>query len=79
MKAATNGFHSQVRIALSDGIPPSRFSTLLASCREEEPEIEIRLFEVSLARQIKGLHDDLYDMGITRSDEVDDGIIAEAI
>lgn len=54
VKAAANGFHNQLRVALSDGIPPSRFSTFLALCREEEPEIEIRLSEVSLAQQIKG-------------------------
>ncbi|MCO8611179.1 LysR family transcriptional regulator [Burkholderia multivorans] len=77
--AAANGFHGQLRIALSDGIPPSRFSTFLALCRQEEPEIEIRLSEVSLAQQIKGLHDDLYDVGFARSDEVGDGLLAEAV
>ena len=30
---------------------------------QEEPEVEIRLFEVPLSQQIKGLHDDLYDVG----------------
>lgn len=45
VKAAANGFHAQIRIALSDGITPSRLPTLLALCRQEEPEIEIRLFE----------------------------------
>ncbi|WP_186266951.1 LysR substrate-binding domain-containing protein [Burkholderia gladioli] len=79
VKAAANGFHSQLRVALSDGIPPSRFSSFLALCREEEPEIEIRLFEIPLEQQIKGLHDDLYDVGFARSDEVGDGIIAEAV
>src|SRR2546427_6093706 len=49
------------------GITPSRFSTFLALCRQEEPEIEIRLSEVPLTQQIKGLHDDLYDVG--RSEE----------
>ena len=76
VKAAANGFHGQLRVALSDGISPSRFSTFLALCRQEEPEIEIRLFELPLAQQIKGLHDDLYDIGFARSDEVGDGIIA---
>jgi DNA-binding transcriptional LysR family regulator len=33
-KAAANGFHSQLRVALSDGISPSRFSTFLALCIE---------------------------------------------
>lgn len=79
VKAAANGFHSQLRVALSDGVPPSRFSTFLALCRQEEPEIEIRLAEVPLARQIKGLQDDVYDVGFAQSDEVGDGVIAEAI
>lgn len=79
VKAAASGFHSQLRVALSDGIPSSRFSTFLALCRQEEPEIEIRLSEVPLAQQIKGLHDDVYDVGFARSDEVGDGIIAEPV
>lgn len=79
VKAAANGFHGQLRIALSDGITPSRLPALLALCRQEEPEVEIRLFEVSLSQQLKGLHDDLYDVGFAQSDEVGDGIIAEPI
>lgn len=43
VKAATNGFHCQLRIALSDGITPSRFSIFLALFRQEEPELKIRL------------------------------------
>lgn len=70
MRAAANGFHGQLRIALSDGLTPSRLPTLLALCRQEEPEVEIRLFETPLSQQIKGLHDDLYDVGFAQSDEV---------
>ncbi len=77
VKAAANGFHSQLRIALSDGITPSRLPTLLALCRQEEPEVEIRLFEVPLSQQLKGLHDDLYDVGLAQSDEVGNSIVAE--
>lgn len=79
VKAAANGFHSQLRIALSDGITPSRLPTLLALCRQEEPEVEIRLFEVPLSQQLKGLHDDLYDVGFAQSDEVGDGITVGAV
>ena len=79
VQAAANGFHGQLRIALSDGITPSRLPSLLALCRQEEPEVEIRLFEVPLSQQIKGLHDDLYDVGFAQSDEVGDGLIAEAV
>tara|TARA_R110000868_G_scaffold160380_7_gene389879 strand:- start:2211 stop:3122 length:912 start_codon:yes stop_codon:yes gene_type:complete len=76
VKAAANGFHRQLRIALSDGITPSRLPALLALCRQEEPEVELRFFEVPLSQQIKGIHDDLYDVGFARSDEVGDGIVA---
>lgn len=76
VKAAANGFHGQIRIALSDGITPSRLSALLERCRLEEPEVDIRLFQVPLSQQIKGLNDDLYDVGFAQSDEVGDGIAA---
>lgn len=76
VKAVANGFHGQLRVALSDGITPSRLPALLALCRQEEPEVEIRFFEVPLSQQIKGLHDDLYDVGFAQSDEVGDGIVA---
>ena len=79
VKAAANGFHSQLRVALSDGVPPTCFSALLALCRQEEPEIEIRLTEIPLSQQIKGLHEDLYDVGFAQSDEAGDGIVAESI
>lgn len=75
VKSATNGYHGQLRIALSDGITPSRLPSLLAQCREEDPEVEVRLFEVPLAQQIKGLHDDLYDAGFSMADDVGDGIV----
>ena len=79
VKAAANGFHGQLRIALSDGITPSRLPALLALCRQEEPEVDIRLFQVPLSQQLKGLQDDLYDVGFAQSDEVSDGITAEAV
>ena len=76
VRSASNGYHGQLRIALSDGITPSRLPALLAQCREEDPEVEVRLFEVPLAPQIKGLHDDLYDAGFSMADDVGDGIVA---
>lgn len=72
VRAAASGFHGQLRIALSDGITPSRLPALLAQCRLDEPEVDIRLFEVPLSQQIKGLIDDLYDVGFAQSDEVVD-------
>ena len=75
VKSAASGFQRQLRIALSDGITPSRMPTLLAQCRAEDPEIDVRLFEVPLDQQIKGLHDDLYDVGFSMAEEVGDGIV----
>lgn len=79
VKAVANGFHGQLRVAISDGISPSRFSALLALCRQEEPEVEIRPSEVPLSQQIKGLHGDLYDVGFAQSHEVGEGILASMV
>ncbi|AVX92175.1 MULTISPECIES: LysR substrate-binding domain-containing protein [Pseudomonas aeruginosa group] len=73
--SASNGFHGRLRIALSDGVTPSRLPALLAQCREEDPEVEVRLCEVPLAQQIKGLHDDLYDAGFSMAEDPGDGIV----
>ena len=78
-KAASTGYRGTLRIALSDGIARSRLTALLALCREEEPEVEIRLFEIPLSKQLKGLRDDLYDAGFALADEVEDGIVAEPV
>ncbi len=79
VKAAANGFHGQLRIAFSDGITPLRLPALLALSRQEEPEVEIRLREMPLSQQIKGLHDDLCDIGFAQTDEVGDGIVVEPV
>jgi len=79
VKSAANGFHSQLRVSFSDGITPSRLPPLLAQCRQDEPEVDIRLFEVPLSQQIRGLHDDLYDVGFAQSDDVGDGIVTEPV
>ena len=57
----------------------AQLGALLALCRQEEPEVDIRLFQVPLSQQIKGLQDDLYDVGFAQSDEVGEGIAAEAV
>jgi len=77
VRAAAAGYDGQLRIALSDGIAPARFSSLMALCRQEDPEISIHFDEVPLTQQLKGLHDDLYDVGFAQSADVGDGILAE--
>jgi len=78
-KSAASGYHGTLRIALSDGIAPARLATLLARCRAEEPEVEIRLFQTPLGQQVKGLREDLYDAGFAQSADAGEGIIAEPI
>ncbi|HEY4688744.1 MAG TPA: LysR family transcriptional regulator [Anaerolineae bacterium] len=78
-KAAATGYRGTLRIALSDGIAPPRLAALLAQNREEEPEVEIRLFETTLAQQLKGLCSGLYDAGFAHAAEVGEDIIAEPV
>lgn len=79
VKAAANGYHGTLRIAVSDGIVPSRLAAILAQCRAEEPEVETRLFQTPFAQQVKGLRSDLYDVGFAQSDDVGDGILVEPL
>lgn len=76
VKAVAAGYHGQLRIALSDSISQARLTALLTLCREQEPDVDIRLYEVPFAQQVRGLCGDLYDAGFAQSAEVDDGLIA---
>ena len=78
-KAAATGYHGTLRIALSDGIAQPWLAALLARCREEEPDVEIRLFEVPLAEQVKGLRGGLYDAGFAHAAEVAKGIVVQSV
>lgn len=79
VKSAAAGYRGQIRLALSDGIPQGRLASLLARCREEEPEVEICLSEVTFREQVRGLDDGLFDIGLAQSDEVGDGLVAEPV
>lgn len=79
VKAAAQGFSGQLRIALSGCTTPSRLSALLALSREKDPETGIRLFEVTLSEQIKGLPDNLYNVVFSLSGEIGGGLLAEPV
>lgn len=76
VRAVSAGYQGQLRIALSECMSQARLTALLSRCREEEPDTEIRLYEVPLAQQIKGLESDLYDAGFAQSPEVDESLLA---
>jgi len=79
VKSAAAGYQGRVRVALSDGIPQTRLSALLAQCREEEPEVDICLSEVTFTEQVRGLNNDMFDIGFAQSDRVGDRLLAEPV
>ncbi|MQU07836.1 LysR family transcriptional regulator [Pseudomonas helleri] len=78
-KAIASGLRGSLRIAVSDGAINPRLSAFLARCRAEEPEIEMRLTEVPLAEQLRGLRSGDFLIGIAHTAEVGDGIVAKPI
>lgn len=78
-RAVSAGFLGSLRIAVSDGAVDPRLSAFLARCREEEPEIEIRLSEVPLAEQLRGLRSGDFMIGFAHTAEVGGGIVAEPL
>lgn len=76
VRAVSAGYQRQLRIALSEDISQARLTALLSGCREEEPDTEIRLYEVPLAQQIKGLESDLYDLEFSQWTDVGEALSA---
>jgi DNA-binding transcriptional LysR family regulator len=76
VRAVSAGFQGQLRVALSEGISQARLTALLSRCREDEPDTEVRLYEVPLAQQIKGLESDLYDVGFSQCTDVGEALFA---
>ena len=76
-KGAAQGYQGVLRIGICDSLAQPRIASLLARSREEEPELNIRVFELPFAQQLKGLHNDLLDIGFALSDGVNDGLVAE--
>lgn len=75
-RAAAAGYHGTLLIGLSGEMGHTRLAALLALCRQEAPEISIRLSEVPLAQLLKGLHIGLFDAGLAMAGEVDTEIVA---
>src|SRR5690606_7090814 len=74
-KAIGAGLRGSLRIAISDGAIDPRLSAFLARCREEDPEIEMRLYEVPLAEQLRGLRSGDFMIGFAHSADVGDDIV----
>lgn len=79
VKAVSSGYLGVLRITVPHGYIDPRLSTFLARCREEDPEVEIRLVEAPLAEQLRGLRTGSFAVGFAYTADVGDGIVAEPI
>ena len=68
VRAVAAGMRGSLRIAVSDGALDPRLSAFLAQCRAEEPELEVRLSEVPLADQLRGLRSGDFMLGFAHPD-----------
>jgi len=73
-RAVAAGHQETLRIALAGAIARPRLSMLLALCREEMPEVGIRLFEASPSQVASGLGNALYDAALAMTAEVETGL-----
>lgn len=79
VRAVASGHSSTLRIAISDGAIDLWLPTLLARCREEEPEVGILLTEMPPSELLHSLRVGDCDVGLARSDEVGDDIVPELL
>lgn len=78
-RAVARGCRGVLRVALSEGLARHHLTNLLARCREEEPEVEVHLFQVPSSMLLKGLQDDLFDAGFSYSADVGERLWAEPL
>ena len=79
VKAIAAGVRGSLHVAISVGAIEQRMSAVLAKCRPEEPELQIRLSEVPLAEQLRGLRSGDFRLGLAHTGDVGDGIVAQPL
>ena len=79
VQTAMHGFQDQLCLALSDGCGRPGLPALLARSRQEDSDVDVRLFETPVSKQIDGLLDRQYDIGLSLTDDVGDGIVSHPI
>ena len=76
VRAVAAGRQGTLRIALTGCVGQVRLPALLALCREEAPEVGIRLFEAPLPQVVGGLGNDLYDAALAMASVMESGVVA---
>lgn len=79
VRAVAAGARGSLRVAVSDGAIYPRLSAFLARCRADEPEIEVRMSEVPLTEQLRGLRTGDFMIGFAHTADVGDDILAEPL
>ena len=77
--SAGQGYRGHLRIAISDALAQPRMTELFALCREKEPDVELRIFEMPVAQLIKALQQDEIDAGFTLFHDSGEGYTAEPL
>ena len=75
-RAVAAGLQGTLRIALTGCVGQVRLPALLALCREEAPEVGVRLFEAPLPQVVGGLGNDLYDGALAMASVMESGVVA---
>ncbi len=75
-RAAAAGYCGTLRIGLAGDIGRTRLAALLALCRLEAPEVNVRLSEVPLTQLLYGLGAGLFDTGLASVGHVEGEIVA---
>ena len=75
-RAVAAGNQGTLRIALTGCVGQVRLPALLALCREEAPEVGVRLFEAPLPQVVGGLGNDLYDGALAMASVMESGVVA---
>ena len=75
-RAVATGHQGTLRIALTGCVGQVRLPALLALCREEAPEVGVRLFETPLPQVVGGLGNDLYDGALAMASVMESGVVA---
>ncbi|WP_297363093.1 LysR family transcriptional regulator [Thauera sp.] len=76
VRAVAAGHQGTLRIALTGCVGQVRLPALLALCREEAPEVGVRLFEAPLPQVVGGLGNDLYDAALAMASVMESGVLA---
>lgn len=78
-RSAGQGYRGYLRIAISDALAQPRMTEIFALCRDEDPEVEIRLFEMPVTQLIRALQQDEVDAGFALFHEPGEGYAIEAL